>query len=65
MASADKRWFGDPVGRADGVKKEDGTYTFTVDVSSKDSNDYVQIHEWLGNEFITINYAASNFHVVL
>ena len=63
MASADKsgKWFGDPVGGADGEKQDDGTYTFTVDVSSKDFNDYVQIQEWWGNEFITINYATLEF----
>jgi endoglucanase len=63
VASADSTgtWFGDPVGGADGVKEDDGTYTFTVDVSSKDFNDYVQIQEWWGNEYITINYATLEF----
>ena len=63
VASADKtgKWFGDPVGGADGEKEDDGTYTFTVDVSSKDFNDYVQIQEWWGNEYITINYATLEF----
>ena len=63
VASADNtgKWFGDPVGGADGKKEDDGTYTFTVDVSSKDFNDYVQIQEWWGNEYITINYATLEF----
>ena len=63
VASADStgKWFGDPVGGADGVKQDDGTYTFTVDVSSKDFNDYVQVQEWWGNEFISINYVTVQF----
>ena len=63
VASADKSgtWFGDPVGGADGVKQDDGSYLFTVDVSEKDFNDYVQIQEWWGNENIVINYATVEF----
>jgi endoglucanase len=63
VASADNtgKWFGDPVGGGDGEKQDDGTYTYTIDVSSKDFNDYVQIQEWWGNEFIEINYATVEF----
>ena len=63
VASADStgKWFGDPVGGSDGVKQADGTYTFTVDVSSKDFNDYVQVQRWWGNESITLKYATVEF----
>ena len=63
VASADNtgKWFGDPVGGGDGEKQDDGTYTYTIDVSSKDFNDYVQVQEWWGNEFIEINYATVEF----
>mgnify|MGYP002624260009 FL=1 len=63
VASADStgKWFGDPVGGAEGVKQTDGTYTFTVDVSQKDFNDYVQVQRWWGNDNITINYATVEF----
>ena len=63
VASADStgKWFGDPVGGADGVKQNDGTYTFTIDVSAKDFHDYVQVQRWWGNEHITINYATVEF----
>ena len=63
VASADStgKWFGDPVGGADGVKQDDGTYTFTIDVSDKDFHDYVQVQRWWGNENITINYATVEF----
>ena len=63
VASADNTgtWFGNPVGGGDGVKEADGTYTFTVDVSKEDFNDYVQVQRWWGNEFITINSVTLEF----
>ena len=63
VASADStgKWFGDPLGGTEGVKQSDGTYTFTVDVSKKDFNDYVQVQRWWGNEHITINYVTVEF----
>ena len=63
VASADStgKWFGDPLGGTEGVRQSDGTYTFSVDVSKKDFNDYVQVQRWWGNEHITINYVTVEF----
>ncbi len=63
VATADSSgtWKGDPVGCGDGKKQDDGTYTYTIDFSDKDANDYIQVQEWWGNEDISINYATVEF----
>ena len=63
VASSDSsgEWFGDPVGGGDGEKQDDGVYLFTVDVSEKDFNDYVQVQRWWGNENIEIISATVEF----
>ena len=32
------------------------SYTFTIDVSERDCNNYIQLQKWWGNDYITINY---------
>ena len=54
-------WFGDPVSGEEGVKQSDGTYTYTIDVSGKDFNDYIQVQGWWGNENILINYVTVEY----
>jgi endoglucanase len=63
VASADNtgKWFGDPLGGGEGKKQDDGTYLFTVDVSDKDFNDYVQVQRWWGNDNIEILSASVEF----
>ena len=54
-------WSGDPILGEKGLKQFDGTYTYSIDVSDKDFNDYVQVQGWWGNENIMINYITLEF----
>ena len=54
-------WSGDPILGEKGLKQSDGTYTYSIDVSDKDFNDYVQVQGWWGNENIMINYVTLEF----
>ena len=49
------------MGGGDGKKQDDGTYLFTIDVSDKDFNDYVQVQRWWGNDNIEIISASVEF----
>ena len=44
-----------------GEKKYDGSYTYTIDVTNNDNNDYIQISKWWGNDFIFFNYLTVEF----
>ena len=46
---------------AEGELKNDGSYTYTVDVSKLDYNDYVQIEKWWGHDYIFYNYLTIEF----
>ena len=63
VVSSDKNgnWVGQSVGANQGKKQYDGSYTFTIDVSEKDYNDYIQIEEWWGYENISLNYLTIEF----
>ena len=63
VASSDSsgEWFGDPVGGSDGEKQSDGLYLYSLDVSGKDFNDYVQVQKWWGNNNIEIVSATVEF----
>jgi hypothetical protein len=47
---------------AEGKKNFDGSYTYTVDVSKKDFNDYVQIQKWWNKEYSTLVSLTVEFH---
>ena len=44
-----------------GERKYDGSYSFTVDVSHNDNNDFMQIEKGSGKEYITFNYFTCEF----
>jgi hypothetical protein len=49
-------WTGDSVWGGLGKKDKENTLTFTIDVSKRDCNSYIQLQIWWGGEFITIHY---------
>ena len=49
------------VGGENGKKEYDGTYTYNIDISYKDYNDYVEIQKWWGNEYVIFNYFSLEF----
>jgi len=54
-------WTGIPVSGGDGEKDKENTYTYTIDVSQKDCNTFIQVQKWWGHEFIVINYLTIEF----
>ena len=44
-----------------GKKNFDGSYTYTVDVSKKDYNDYIEVQKWWNNECSTFVYLTIEF----
>ena len=61
--SNDKRslYFSLMVKGNDGKKNFDGSYTYTIDVSKKDCNDYIEIQKWWNSEKITLRYLTVVF----
>ena len=59
----DKRgiYFSLTVNGNDGKKNFDGSYTYTIDVSKKDFNDYVEVQKWWNSEYITFRYLSVIF----
>ena len=44
-----------------GKKNFDGSYTYTVDVSKKDYNDYIEVQKWWNKEYSTFNYLTIEY----
>ena len=63
VASHDKGggWVGEGVSGGSGKKQYDGSLTFTLDVSEKDYNEYIQVEIWWGHDFIFLNYLSLEF----
>ena len=58
---SDGNWISITVSGGNGKKEYDGTYTYNIDISYKDYNDYVEIHKWWGNEYVIFNYFSLEF----
>ena len=63
VVSSDKNggWTGEGMAATEGKKQYDGSYSFTMDISKKDFNDYIQIEKWWGHEYISFNYLTVEF----
>ena len=44
-----------------GKKNFDGSYTYTIDVSKKDFNDYVEAQKWWNSQYSTFVYLTIEF----
>jgi len=60
----DKRsmYFSLMVNGPEGKKNFDGSYTYTIDVSKKDCNDYIRIQKWWNSEYSTLKYLTVQFN---
>ncbi len=54
-------WYGAPIAGSLGEKIYDGTYTYTIDASNRDFNNYIEIQKWWGIQYITFNYLRVDF----
>ena len=63
ILSNDKRGmpFNERVDGPQGKKNYDGSYTYTIDVSKKDYNDYVEVQKWWNSGYITLRYLSILF----
>ena len=48
---SNNKYSDDAVNNKIGKRQYDGSYTFTIDVSNQDYNNYVQLQKWWGNEY--------------
>ena len=53
--------FSQTVQGPEGKKNFDGSYTYTIDVSKKDYNDYVEVQKWWNAEYSTFKYLTIQF----
>ena len=49
------------VNGTEGKKNYDGSYTYTIDVSKKDYNDYIEVQKWWNGEYSTFRYLSIQF----
>ena len=63
IASSDKNkiWIGESISGNKGKKQYDGSYTFIIDISNRDYNDYIEINKWWGGDLIRFNYLTLEF----
>ena len=63
VVSYDKNgvFFGDHILAMNGKKEYDGSYTYTLDGTKRDYNDYIEIQKWGGEEYISFNYFSIIF----
>ena len=57
-----ENWVGEIVRGEIGKKQYDGTFSFEVDISNKDYNDFIEIQIWWGFEYIiSVNYLTVEY----
>jgi hypothetical protein len=63
LLSYDKNgiYFTEMVNGTEGKKNYDGSYTYTIDVSKKDYNDYIEVQKWWNGEYSTFRYLNIQF----
>jgi len=54
-------YFVEPIDGSIGKKNFDGSYTYTIDVSKKDYNEYIEAQKWWNKEYSTFNYLTIEF----
>jgi hypothetical protein len=59
----DKRgiYFIETVNGPEGKKIYDDSYTYTIDISKKDYNDYIEVQKWWNSKNITFKYLSIQF----
>jgi hypothetical protein len=63
LLTNDKRgiYFTDKIDGPEGKKNFDGSYTYTIDVSKRDYNDYVEVQKWWHSEYSNFIYLSVIF----
>ena len=54
-------YFTDKIDGPEGKRNFDGSYTYTIDVSKRDYNDYVEVQKWWHSENSTFIYLSIIF----
>jgi hypothetical protein len=54
--------FTEVVNGPEGKKNFDGSYTYTIDVSKKDYNNYIEVQKWWNAEYSTFRYLIIQFN---
>jgi endoglucanase len=54
-------YFIERINGTEGKKNYDGSYTYTIDFSKKDCNDYIEVQKWWHSEYITFKYLSILF----
>jgi hypothetical protein len=58
IASLNKNgnWIGEAISGDKGIKQDDDSYSFFIDIKEKDYNEHIQIEKWWGNSYTTFKY---------